>query len=193
MNIDIRYIDDKFKVMLNREDYKDVFKIIDYIIIEKYDKNNRTSSVPTGYGSKFEFPIGIRNVKKSFLEGIEVGYVETVIRYLEDLMPVKTGEKVWIDFVSRFLNSNNEELCEKEIHDGFWFDDTNYEIKINDFINVLNNLLIEIKSRDLFKKTQKNINSRKLNLIIPKPVVENDNGIPKRFKRKIKREVKDLI
>lgn len=194
MNIDINYIDDKFKLILNRNDYKDVSKIIDYVIIEKYDRNNRTSIVPEGYGSKFEFPIGTRSVKKSFLEGVQKTYIEETIKYIKYLMPVKPGERVWINFVSRFLNINNEEFREKEIHDGFCADETNYETRINDFINILNSLLDHANYKDTAKETpEKNRSLKTARFIIPKPVVEKDNGIPKRFKRKTKRRLKDLI
>ncbi len=194
MNIDVKYIDDKFKVMLNCNNYKDVSKIIDYVIIEKYDKDNRTSSVPSGYGSKKEFPIGKRSCNKKFLKGIQKNYVEETIEYIKTLMPVKHGERIWIDFASRFLDGNNVEFTKKELHGGIRIDASNFEVELNNFINWLNCLI----SENSFEESNENIQNNKRcnamgNLIIPKPVTKKDDGMPKKLNRKRKRELKDLI
>ncbi len=195
MNIDVSYIDGKFRAMLNGNDYKDVSKIIDYVIIEKYDRNNKISSVPVGYGNKSEFPIGIRRVNKSFLEGIQKFYVEETIKYIKTLMPVKPGERIWIDFASRFLSRDNEEFCETELHGGFWIDFSNFDIELNSFINILNDIMEKSSCKKINGISQKNSKRpMPLNFVIPKSVVEKkDNGIQKSFKRKPKRRLKDLI
>lgn len=169
MKIDVRYIDDKFMAMRSNGDYKNVSNVIDYVVIQKYDVNERTSSnTPSGYGNKIDFPIGKRSIRKSFSKGIQENYVKEAIKYIENLKPIKPGERVWIDLISRFLNADGEELYEKELHGGIWVDVNNYETELDSFINELTNL-------------------------ITKPVSDENIGTIKRLNRKRKYELKDLI
>jgi len=169
MKIDVRYIDDKFMAMSSNGDYKNVSKIVDYVVIQKYDINKRTfSNAPADYGNKIDFPIGKRSIRESFSKGMQENYVKEVIKYIENLKPIKPGEKIWIDLVSRFLNADGDELYEKELHGGIRVDFNNYETELDSFISELTNL-------------------------ITKPVIDKNAGTTKRFDRKRKREIKDLI